>query len=106
MQAGKLRHQVDLQSRTLTADAYGGQIEHWSTFATDIWASIEPLTGSEQWRAQQAQSSTTHKVMIRYLAGVTTTMRVKFGMRYLNIGSIINEGEKGDSLELMCTEAT
>lgn len=105
MKAGKLRHKVTIQSRTLTADSYGGQTETWATFAAGVWAAVEPLTSSEQWRAQQAQASVSHRVTIRYLAGVEPTMRVLFGTRHLNIGSIRNIEERNKELELLCTEA-
>lgn len=108
MQAGKLRHLIDIQQRTLTADAYGGRDRDWneaSPFAT-VYAAIEPLSGAEQWRAKQAQSSVSHKVTIRYLAGVNPKMRVKFGSRYLNIESVQNLGERNRTLELLCTEQT
>lgn len=105
MRAGELRHSVVIESRTLAADSYGGRTETWATFAT-VWASVEPLSGSEQWRAQQAQSSVSHKVTIRYLSGVDAKMRVKFGTRYLNIGSVRNVEERNRELELLCTEAT
>lgn len=105
IRAGSLRHSVVIQERTLTADAYGGRTEAWATFAT-VWANVEPLSSSEQWRAQQVQSSVSHKVTIRYLAGIDSKMRVKHGTRYLHIGSIRNVDERNIELELLCTEAT
>lgn len=109
MKAGKLRHLIDIQARTLTPDAHGGRERDWhedEPFAKGIWASVEPLSGSEQWRARQVQASTTHKVTIRYLAGVTSKMRVKFGSRYLLIESVKDDEERHWEMILMCTEQT
>lgn len=109
MKAGSLRHVIDIQQRTLTADAYGGREREWDEdepFAKEIYASVEPLSGSEQWRADQVQASVTHKVTIRYLAGVTSKMRIKFGERYLKIASVKNLDERNRTLEVMCTEQT
>lgn len=60
------------------------------------YASVEPLSGRELIAAQAANSVATHKISMRYAAGVTTAMRVKYGSRFFNIVSPPrNVGEMG-----------
>jgi SPP1 family predicted phage head-tail adaptor len=102
---GKARHRLALQAVSTVADALGGQSEMWATEAT-IWARVEPLSGRELVQAQQVASEATHRVTIRYRTGVTTAKRFKLGTRTLNITSVINPGELGETLVLLCTEST
>lgn len=105
MKAGSLRHRVVVEQKTATADGYGGSTLAWTTFAT-VWAAIEPVSGREYFQAQQFQAAVTHKVTIRYLSGINTTMRVKHNSRVFNIHSILNIEERCRELVLMCEEAT
>jgi SPP1 family predicted phage head-tail adaptor len=47
MQAGKLRHQVTLQSKSVTRDEFGAEVETWSTVAS-IWAELDPYVLRER----------------------------------------------------------
>lgn len=103
VKAGRLRHRVTLQSAADTADGGGGFTTTWSDVAT-VWAAIEPLAARERLFAQQLENPVTHRVTIRYRAGVTATMRLKFGARVFNIRGVINAGERDRTLELLCEE--
>lgn len=101
--AGSLRHRVTLQSAADTPDGAGGFATVWSNVAT-LWAAIEPLAGRERLAAQQLESPLTHRVTLRHRDGVTTAMRVKFGVRVFNIRSVVNRAERDRALELLCEE--
>lgn len=103
MRAGRLRHRVTLQSFTTTYDEWNTPIQSWEDFAT-VWGAVEPLRGQERFLSQQRQASTDIRVVIRYLAGVTPEMRVKFGDRILAVKEIINPDERNKELHLMCEE--
>ena len=103
MRAATLRHRVVLQSAADTADGGGGAATAWSDVAT-LWASIEPLKGTERLTAQQLISPLSHRVRLRHRDGVTTTMRLKFGARTFNIRAVINPDERNRLLELHCEE--
>ena len=103
MRAATLRHRVILQSAAVSADSGGGASTVWSDDAT-LWASIEPLKGTERLTAQQLESRLTHRVRLRHRIGVTTAMRVKFGARIFNIRAVINPDERNRLLELLCEE--
>jgi len=105
MRAGALNHRITIERATESANSYGERTKTWSEFAT-MWASIEPLTGREFYQSKQIGTETTHNVTIRYKAGITQKMRVKYGSRYFDIESVINEKERGVKMFLMCKEVT
>lgn len=105
--AGKLR-------RRITFQAYDGYLddngdirkdldEHWSDVAT-VWGALDPISGREFYTAEQSQSEVTHKVRIRYRAGLETAMRIDLSGRKFEIQSIIDWEERHESMLLMCKE--
>lgn len=106
MRAGKMRHRIILQSPGGAIDEFGERTTTWTDVAT-VWASIEPLTVREQFLAEQAQSSTTHKVRFRYdssLSTINASWRAKFGTRVFVIDGVMNKDERNKEYELLCTE--
>ena len=103
MQAGKLRHHLEIQSETETRDAHGGVDREWGTIATR-WASVAPLRGRELWEAQQVQSRVNIRVRMRPYDGLTTSHRLLFGARILNIESVLNLNERDREMEVLCIE--
>ena len=103
MKAGKLDHLIIVEQNTPTRDAFGGLVDSWDTYAT-VWASVTPMIGVETYKSDQLNASITHKIVIRYLASLTTQMRINFGGRYLNIKSVQHIHERGDMMVLMCEE--
>ena len=113
MKAEKLRHQVVIESASMVKAVSGELVETWpslgstngATVAT-VFAQISPLNARESADARRIESRVTHKVWIRYRAGLTTAMRVKFGSRIFAIAEIINPEEANEMLALLCTEKT
>lgn len=106
--SGRMRHRVTIERRTArTRDAAGHRKgkdrQDWSALCT-AWAEVMPLSGRELWTAQQVQPDISHRVTMRYRSGVTPAMRVRHGGRTLNIESVINDGELGASMQLLCRE--
>ncbi len=66
---------VIVQSVTTTADARGGLPETWAQFASPK-ASVNPLSGSEQFIERRLRGEVTAEILIPYQAGVNETMRV------------------------------
>ncbi len=98
-----LRREVTLQSPVEITDGAGGFSVSWSDVAT-VWADVRPLSGSEQWMARKLQSAITHRVTLRYRAGVTARMRILYGTRVFNIRTVINIDEANEFLELLAEE--
>lgn len=103
MNAGQLRHRVTIQQLTRVEDEGGGHEENWADVAT-VWAAIKPMRGSERYEAQQVQSTLTHKVTIRYRAGIKPQMRILYGNRIFEVEAVIDVDERHKWLELLCSE--
>lgn len=101
---GQLRHRITLENKT-AGDDWGTEAT-WSAHLTDIYASIEPLTGKELVNAQQVSAETTHKVTIRHRDGINERMRIVHGSDVLHISGIINPGQQDEWLELAATLET
>jgi len=100
MRAGTLRHPVTIQepidgpSSTLT----------WATFATSR-ASLDPISGREFFSMQGIDTATTHRIRMRYLAGITAKMRLVIGTRRFRIAAPPrNLKERNRELEIFAEE--
>jgi SPP1 family predicted phage head-tail adaptor len=101
--AGKLIHSITIQKNTPTRDASGAEIESWSTHA-DRKSWIRPLTGNEKYVNQQILATADYAMGIRYCAGATSKMRVKYGSRYFDIKHIADPEERHHEMILLCKE--
>ena len=90
IRAGKLRQVITYQAKTVTTDDYGGPVETWADFAT-VRASVAPLIGKDLMASMAAQSTAEMRINHRYLAGVTSAMRISWnGAEYEIIGEPAN----------------
>jgi len=105
MIAGKLRKRVELQSNTPVANAVGEHVPGWATVDT-VWAGIMPASGSERFRNDMESAEVSHKIKIRYYAGLTPAMRIKYGTRIFDIQSVINMQERNADMEILALEQT
>lgn len=103
MQAGKLRHRVEVQSTTETVDAHGGVVRTWTTDATR-WASIEPLRMRESFEAQQIEAKISHRIIMRHYPSLVSSQRILHGARVFNIHSIRNIEERDIMTEVLAME--
>ena len=103
MKACYLRQTLVIQSRVETQGTTGEVTWTWATFKT-VRGGVEPIKGQEYFAAKQLQASTTTRIRMRYLDGITTKMRVKHGDRYYAIEAIIDVHSKHREMQLMCVE--
>jgi len=110
MRGGDLRHRVLIESKALTTDANGDRTETWTTYH-ECYADIATGNGREYFAAKQTIADISHTVRIRYKAGITPDMRVRFNdlknsgsARYYNIRSVGSPDERSEQLALQCTE--
>lgn len=107
MDAGKLRHRIQIQTYTEKQDTTtGAMTKTWSTFAT-VWASIEPLSAKEFIAARVEQSKIALRIVIRYLGGVEPKMRAYHEAKdkYYSIEGVLSDRECGlEYLTLPCSE--
>lgn len=100
-----LRHRIVFESLSLAANDSGGQDQSYSTFAT-VWAKIEPRIIKEVNFSQRIEPRTSHKIVIRYIAGLNTSMRISFDSRYFEIKAIIIVDEIKEWIEIAADERT
>jgi SPP1 family predicted phage head-tail adaptor len=100
--AGRLNHSVSIQQPIETQNEYGEAVVMWGDLSTGIWASIEPIRGTEYWRAQQVQAEVDTRIVIRYSSGITHKMRVLNNSDEYYIRNIIDTDERHTELHLMC----
>ncbi|WP_342594527.1 phage head closure protein [Salinicola lusitanus] len=105
MQAGKLRHRIELQQKgTGRNPDTGGVIDEWQPVKT-VWASIEPLSAREFIAAGAPQASVTTRITIRYRDGVTAQMRAVSRGKIYNIEGVLPDAKSGrEYLTLPCSE--
>ena len=104
MQIGSLNKRVTLQYSTKVSNEMGGFVTSWVDAAT-IWAAIWPVSAAETVQSMQPTMTISHRVRIRYRSVLRANWRIKFGLRYFNIMSVINPNEKNEMLDLMCKES-
>ena len=110
MAAGELRHKIVIERQVEASDSFGGAgvPTTWETFAT-VYAAIEPGSAREFIAAQQLSADQTTTIRIRYLAGLTPKMRVRYddpqrGARYFDIQGVIDVDERRRHMHLICVE--
>jgi SPP1 family predicted phage head-tail adaptor len=103
MNIGSMSKRVTIRSKTQISDGAGGWKDSWVEVAT-VWASVEPLSGNEFFKAQQLQYSISHKVTIRYKAGITPKMDILYHGREFDIQNVIDPKERHEQLVLLCQE--
>lgn len=103
--AGRARHRITFQVRTLARNVLGEQTDSWSDFAT-VNAVITQQKGDEVWAGggKQFVNSTPTQFEIRYRTDITTEMRIVWRSRVFRIESKRDPGEKRDQLTINGTE--
>ena len=104
MRAGQLNKFIEIQSFTLTPDDYGGPGNKTWVKHSDSWAAIWPQKSKEEVIDGKLVVVDRSLIRIRYTAGITGAMRVKFGERIFEIKGIKNIDEKNETLDLLCNE--
>lgn len=104
MQAGKLRHRVTIQTKTLTQDPVSGVlVESWSDVAK-VWASVEPLSVRDLIAARANQSEMTARVMIRYREILPTYRLVHRGQVFSLVDGLPDTGSGLEYLTIPVSE--
>jgi SPP1 family predicted phage head-tail adaptor len=102
IEAGKLRERVTVQIASGATNSLGEQVLTWSG-STAVWASVEGVSAREALQFGQAQNTVTHKVRLRYLAGLTQQMRFSWRSRTLEIISLLEHNNRSEH-EAICLE--
>ncbi len=101
--ASRLRHKITIETSSESANSYGEAVQTWTTYAT-MKAAVEPLNGREYFSGQQTDAEINTRFRIRYVAGITSKMRIAFDSRTFDIKAVINDQERNKELTIMATE--
>lgn len=105
MRAGELRHRVELQRPEFNQDPVTGEMTPTWLEVAKLYASIEPLSARDFIAASAAQSKVSARLLIRYRAGVDSTMRIIHRGKIYNIEGVLPDQKSGlDYLTLPCSE--
>lgn len=99
---GRLRERVTIQNATENRNAMGETTQTWGTYA-ERWASVQGISAREFLLSGQQQTEISHRVRLRYVDGLTSTMRVLWRGRVLEIASALEHNNRSEH-ELLCTE--
>lgn len=102
--AGKLDRRIRIERFTSTTGELGGEIKAWTTLATR-WASYEPLSDGERFRAGETAATATARFVIRHsaeVADVGPLDRVVFKGVVYEIVHAKETGGRGVGIELTC----
>lgn len=88
LNAGAMRHSIEIQQRTNVRGESGSPILQWVLFAK-VRASAEPLLGKEYFASQQREAKVQTRFRIRYLAGVLPKMRIVWDNKWYDIESAV-----------------
>ena len=100
---GDLRHYVTLQASQDTDDGIGGITRVYVAFA-NVWAAIQPSSGTKIWQSQQNGQEISHRIIIAYRTDISGDMQLVLGARIFEIRAAFDPDETGRFLNLDCWE--
>jgi len=106
MKIGDLKKLINIEKQTIVNDGMGGQTVTWTTHAANVWAAIWPISAKEIIKSDKEIMVVSHRIRIRYRAGILSSMRIRYGSQYFNIVSIINQNMANRVLDILAKEAT
>jgi len=89
------RARITIEEKSVTRDSYGGEVVTWTEFA-QVWASVSSVTGREFFGSAQVNATVTTKFGIRYLADITTAMRISYDGELYNIVAVLDTDRRAD----------
>lgn len=84
---GALRRRLILEAPVATPDGLGGATQAYATVAA-LWAQVEWMSGDERWRAGRPEQFATHRVILRWRAGLDAGQRLRDGERIYEIRTV------------------
>lgn len=104
---GEFKTRIYIQRLNGNEDLAGGLTGVTWPNVFEVWAKVIPLSANQRFFASQQQHRVSFNVLIRYVAGITSGMRIQFkddATRILQIHGIIDVEEKKRFLLLECEE--
>ncbi|MBX9874523.1 MAG: phage head closure protein [Beijerinckiaceae bacterium] len=96
---GALRRRLLLEAAVTTPDGLGGTTQVYETVGA-VWAQLEWIAGGERWRRGRPEQVATHRVTLRWRAGVDAGQRLRDGDRLFDIRAVADPD--GGRRRLVC----
>jgi SPP1 family predicted phage head-tail adaptor len=103
MNGRELDQRITIQVAARSQDSIGNEILTWQPWQT-VWASVQTSGGTETFYSAQVLAEATHKIKMRYLAGVVAAMRIIWKGRTLEITHVDSSRQRQGELYLICQE--
>lgn len=102
MISGNLRHTITIQRATVTRSSSGQAINNWSDVAT-VRAAVYSISGKEYFSADQVNSDVNIKIVLRFINGLDSSMRVVHNRKIYDIKAVLNQENRRKPVMLMCS---
>ena len=105
MDIGKLNRRVEILEFRSHRDSYGGEDGRWEV-ASEVWANIKPISGTEYFTMQQVEAQVVVTITIRYNPAVTVMHRIRYLGKTFEIIGVSDEEARHRATVLNCKELT
>ena len=102
LKSGLMDQKATIETPTEGTNSIGEPTFTYSTFATR-WIALLPLSGAERVASLQNEGTVTHRVRMRYTAGLKPKMGLVSDGRTFEIDSVVERGRREEH-ELLVTE--
>ena len=99
----QLRRRLTLEQPVEAPDGAGGVTRSFAGAAT-LWGAVAPLGGDEEVRAGAVGQRVTHRIHLRWRAGLDASMRLRLGARLFLIRAVWDPDERRRRLVCLCEE--
>lgn len=103
MNPGQLKHRIIIEQFSEIENTLLEKTKQWIPFKK-VWAQIKCVGNAREQIKSKEQLKLNYEIIIRYTAGVTTAMRVRYKDKTFNINHVVNYNELNRELHLFCTE--
>ena len=96
---GMMRRRLLLERPVGTPDGIGGETRGYALVAA-VWAQVEWLSGEERWRAGRPEQALSHRISLRWRAGVDAGQRLRDAAQVFEIRAVADPD--GGRRRLVC----
>jgi SPP1 family predicted phage head-tail adaptor len=100
----RLRHRILIETPVEVADGAGGVRRTWQASAP-VWAAVQPLKAADAPPLALPGQTVTHRVTLRWRAGLTTAARLRLGARVFALRAVHDPEERRRVLVCLAEEA-
>jgi SPP1 family predicted phage head-tail adaptor len=84
---GAMRRRLLLEAPVELPDGAGGSLRAFETAAA-VWAQVEWLSGDERWQGGRPEQRVSHRITLRWRAGVDAGQRLRDGAQIFDIRAV------------------